>query len=550
MKKAILKAGLASLALLPCLAMAADPVVVDKADNAFMMICTALVLFMSIPGIALFYGGLIRGKNVLSMLTQVAVTFALVCVLWVVYGYSLAFGTGGSFFGSFDWVMLKNIELKALMGTIYQYIHVAFQGSFACITVGLIVGALAERIRFSAVLIFVVVWLTLSYVPIAHMVWGGGLLATHGAMDFAGGTVVHINAAVAGLVGAYLIGKRVGFGKEAFKPHNLPMVFTGTAILYFGWFGFNAGSASAANEIAGLAFVNTVVATAGAILSWVFGEWALRGKPSLLGACSGAIAGLVGITPACGYVGVGGALIVGIVAGLAGLWGVTALKRWLRVDDPCDVFGVHGVCGIVGCIMTGIFAATSLGGVGYAEGVTMGHQVLVQLESIAITIVWSGIVAFIGYKLADMTVGCVFRKIRNAKGWTSTATARTPTTPDRTELSPEQHKPPIGRLLLLYGRSDRRTAVTHHPFLYRGGDQYAIPVIKLPANKTACAGCRGAFHTVKQPVVQIERAMEPHGVVDGGDLHAFFEETNAVWLERNQQEVKVRRVAEQILLDA
>ncbi len=221
-----MKSGLGALALLPGLAMAA-PAVADKADNAFMMICTALVLFMTIPGIALFYGGLIRGKNVLSMLTQVIVTFGLVCVLWVIYGYTLAFGTGGSFFGSFDWVMLKNIELKALMGTFYQYIHVAFQGSFACITVGLIVGALAERIRFSAVLIFVVVWMTLSYVPIAHMVWGGGLLATHGALDFAGGTVVHINAAVAGLVGAYMMGKRVGFGKEAFKPHNLPMVFTG-----------------------------------------------------------------------------------------------------------------------------------------------------------------------------------------------------------------------------------------------------------------------------------------------------------------------------------
>ena len=276
---------------------------------------------------------------------------------------------------------------------------------FIALVLALIVGALAERIRFSAVLIFVVVWMTLSYIPIAHMVWGGGLLATHGALDFAGGTVVHINAAVAGLVGAYMMGKRVGFGKEAFKPHNLPMVFTGTAILYVGWFGFNAGSASAANEIAGLAFVNTVVATAAAILAWTFGEWATRGKPSLLGACSGAIAGLVGITPACGYIGVGGSLIVGIAAGLAGLWGVTALKRVLRVDDPCDVFGVHGVCGIVGCILTGIFAATSLGGVGYAEGVTMGHQLLVQLESIAITVVWSGVVAFIGYKVADMTVG-------------------------------------------------------------------------------------------------------------------------------------------------
>ncbi|ELH4994386.1 ammonium transporter AmtB [Salmonella enterica subsp. enterica serovar Enteritidis] len=404
MKIAMIKTTLASLALLPGLTIAA-PAVADKADSAFMMICTALVLFMTIPGIALFYGGLIRAKNVLSMLTQVTVTFALVCILWVVYGYSLAFGEGNHFFGNTDGAMLKNIALTAVTGTIYQYIHVAFQGSFACITVGLIVGALAERIRFSAVLIFVVVWFTLSYIPIAHMVWGGGLLAAHGALDFAGGTVVHINAAIAGLVGAYLIGKRVGFGKEAFKPHNLPMVFTGTAILYIGWFGFNAGSAGSANEIAALAFVNTVVATAAAILGWIIGEWTLRGKPSLQGACSGAIAGLVGVTPACGYVGVGGALVIGVIAGLAGLWGVTMLKRLLRVDDPCDVFGVHGVCGIVGCILTGVFAASSLGGVGFVDGVTMGHQVMVQLESIAITVVWSGVVAFVGYKLADILVG-------------------------------------------------------------------------------------------------------------------------------------------------
>jgi len=333
------------------------------------------------------------------------VTFALVCVLWIVYGYSLAFSEGNAFFGSFQWAMLKNIELKAVMGSFYQYIHVAFQASFACITVGLIVGAIAERIRFSAVLIFVGVWVTLAYLPIAHMVWAGGFLAQDGALDFAGGTVVHINAAIAGLVGAYLVGKRAGFGKEAFKPHNLPMVFTGTAILYVGWFGFNAGSASAANEIAALAFLNTVVATAGAVLSWTFGEWAVRGKPSLLGACSGFIAGLVAITPACGYVGVGGALIIGLVGGLAGLWGVTSLKRMLRVDDPCDVFGVHGVCGIVGCILTGVFASSSLGGVGYAEGVTMGHQVWVQLFSVGVTIVWSAVVAFIGFKLADMIVG-------------------------------------------------------------------------------------------------------------------------------------------------
>jgi len=403
--KKLAKFGLAGVALLPSLAMAAAPAVADKADNAFMMICTALVLFMTIPGIALFYGGLIRAKNVLSMLTQVAMTFAMVCVLWMVYGYSLAFSEGNAFFGSFNWAMLKNIAPTALMGSFYQYIHVAFQASFACITVGLIVGAIAERIRFSAVLIFVVIWLTFAYLPIAHMVWAGGFLAQDGALDFAGGTVVHINAAVAGLVGAYLVGKRAGFGKESFKPHNLPMVFTGTAILYFGWFGFNAGSASAANEIAGLAFLNTVIATAGAMLTWTFGEWALRGKPSLLGVSSGVIAGLVAITPACGYVGVGGALIIGLVGGLAGLWGVTSLKKWLRVDDPCDVFGVHGVCGIVGCIMTGIFASSSLGGVGYAEGVTMGHQVWVQLFSVGLTIVWTAVVAFIGFKVADMIVG-------------------------------------------------------------------------------------------------------------------------------------------------
>ncbi|MEQ9720538.1 ammonium transporter AmtB [Yersinia alsatica] len=406
MKKLLSVLGLSSVAMLPSLAMAAAPAVADKADNAFMMICTALVLFMTVPGIALFYGGLLRSKNVLSMMTQVMVTFALICVLWILYGYSLAFSTGGNaFFGGFDMAMLKGIGLTSLSGTFYQYIHVAFQASFACITVALVVGSFAERIRFSAVLIFAVLWFTFSYLPMAHMVWGGGFLALDGALDFAGGTVVHINAAIAGLVGAYLLGKRAGFGKEAFKPHNLPMVFTGTAILYIGWFGFNAGSASAANEIAALAFLNTVVATAGAILSWVFAEWILRGKPSLLGACSGCIAGLVAITPAAGTVGVGGALIIGLVGGVAGLWGVVLLKKWLRVDDTCDVFGVHGVCGIIGCILTGVFTSASLGGTGYATGVTMGHQVGVQLFSVGVCLVWSGVVAFVAYKIADLVVG-------------------------------------------------------------------------------------------------------------------------------------------------
>ena len=382
--------GLGSASLLPGVAMAAAPAVADKADNAFMMICTALVLFMTIPGIGLFYGGLLRSKNVLSLMTQVMVTFAAICVLWVVYGYSLAFGSGNAIFGNFDEVMLKGIGLTDLTGSFYKMIHVAFQGSFACITVGLIVGSFAERIRFSAVLIFAVLWFTFSYIPMAHMVWGGGYLATDGALDFAGGTVVHINAAIAGLVGAYLLGKRAGFGKEAFKPHNLPMVFMGTAVLYIGWFGFNAGSASAANEIAALAFVNTVVATAGAILSWVLVEWMTRGKPSLLGACSGCIAGLVAVTPAAGTVGVGGALLLGLIAGVAGLWGVVMLKRWLKVDDTCDVFGVHGVCGIVGCLATGILTATSFG---------------VQALSVAICIVWSGVAALIAFKIADVCVG-------------------------------------------------------------------------------------------------------------------------------------------------
>ncbi|RJT43065.1 ammonium transporter AmtB [Rahnella woolbedingensis] len=405
MKKLLSMMGLGAVALLPSLAMAAAPAVANGADNAFMMICTALVLFMTVPGVALFYGGLLRSKNVLSMLTQVIVTFALVCVLWILYGYSLAFSEGNAFFGGFGNVMMKGIGLDSVTGTFSQMIHVAFQCSFACITVALIVGGIAERVRFSAVLIFTVIWLTFSYIPMAHMVWAGGFLAADGALDFAGGTVVHINAAIAGLVGAYLLGKRAGFGKEAFKPHNLPMVFTGAAILYVGWFGFNAGSASAASSIAALAFLNTVIATAGAILSWTLVEWMVRGKPSLLGASSGAIAGLVAITPACGTVGVGGALIIGLVGGVTGLWGVVTLKKWLRVDDTCDVFGVHGVCGIVGCILTGVFTSSSLGGVGYAEGVTMGHQVWVQFFSVCVTLVWSGVVAFIGYKVADMIVG-------------------------------------------------------------------------------------------------------------------------------------------------
>ncbi|AKJ41688.1 Ammonia transporter [Pragia fontium] len=404
MKRFLSTVMLSASAIFPEVTMAAENVA-DKADNGFMMISTALVLFMCIPGIALFYGGLLRSKNVLSLLTQVMATFSLVSVLWVIYGYSLAFGVGNDFFGNFNGLLLKDIHLTDVTGTFYKLIHVAFQGSFACITVGLIVGGFAERIRFSAVMLFVFIWFTLAYLPMAHMVWGGGYLFKLGAIDFAGGTVVHINAAIAALVGAYMLGKRSGFGREAFKPHNLPMVFIGTAILYVGWFGFNAGSASGANEIAALAFINTLSATAGAVLSWLMAEWMLRGKPSLLGACSGCIAGLVAITPAAGSVSIGGALILGIIAGVAGLWGVVVLKSWLKVDDTCDVFGVHGVCGIVGCIGTGILTSASLGGTGYAEGVTMLKQVGIQAASIGVCLLWSGLVAYVAYKMADYWLG-------------------------------------------------------------------------------------------------------------------------------------------------
>ena len=377
----------------------------DNADNGFMMICTALVLFMSIPGIALFYGGLLRSKNVLSMLSQVLVTFSLISVLWIVYGYTLTFGEGNWFFGNFEHLLLVNIDITDVTGSIYELIWVAFQGSFACITCCLILGAFAERIRFSAVLIFMVLWFTFSYIPMAHMVWGGGILGDEGALDFAGGTVVHINAAVAGLMGAYLLKNRIGYNREPLKPFNLPYVYLGAAILYIGWFGFNAGSSTHADEVAGLAFINTVAATAAAVLSWSFAEWILRGKPSCLGAASGVIAGLVGITPAAGFVGVGGAMLIGLICGFAGVWGVSSLKRILKIDDTCDVFGVHGVCGIVGCLLTGIFASKSLGGVGYADEIGMATQVGIQLMSVITCVIWTAVIAFISYKIADICVG-------------------------------------------------------------------------------------------------------------------------------------------------
>lgn len=376
-------------------------------DTAWMLTSTMLVILMVIPGLALFYGGLVRSKNMLSVLAQVFTIFSLITVLWAVYGFSLAFGGEGKFFGSFDKLFLAGITpdtLSAMLPTIPEYVFVAFQSTFAAITVALIVGAFAERIKFAAVMIFSVLWFTFSYIPMAHMVWGGGLLAADGALDFAGGTVVHINAAVAGLVGAYMVGKRIGFGKEALPPHSLTLTMVGASLLWVGWFGFNAGSAGAANGIAGLAFINTILATGAAAVAWIVAEGLHKGKPSMLGAASGAVAGLVTITPAAGFVGPMGSIVMGLIAGPLCLWGVSGLKRLLKVDDVCDVFGVHGVGGILGAILTGVFCAAGLGGV-EPEGFNMAHQVWVQFKSVIVTIVWCGVVSFICFKIADVLVG-------------------------------------------------------------------------------------------------------------------------------------------------
>ena len=382
---------------------------VDSGDTAWMLTSTLLVILMTIPGLALFYGGLGRSKNMLSVLMQVFVVFSLISLLWAIYGYSLAFSGEGKFFGGFDKIFLKGVtqETFGALTTIPEYVFFAFQGTFAAITVALIVGSFAERIKFAAVLIFSVLWFTFSYVPMAHIVWGGGLLGADGALDFAGGTVVHVNAGIAGLVGAYMVGKRIGFGKEAMTPHSLTLTMVGASLLWVGWFGFNAGSAGAANANAGLAFVNTVLATAAATLSWIAGEALHKGTASMLGAASGAVAGLVAVTPAAGFVGPMGSIVMGLIAGVVCLWGVGGLKRMLNVDDAFDVFGVHGVGGILGAILTGVFASQSLGGTGglTPDTFAMGAQVWVQVKSVLFTIVWSGVVAFIAYKIADLLVG-------------------------------------------------------------------------------------------------------------------------------------------------
>ncbi len=428
-------------AVMPAVAFAADAPVPDKGDAAFMYTATIMVILMTIPGLALFYGGLVRSKNTLSVLMQVFVTFSLISVLWVVYGYSLAFTPGNAFLGSLDKLFLEGVTAASVAATFSKGVYipelffVAFQCTFAAITCSLIVGAYAERMKFSAVLIFMVVWFTLSYLPMAHMVWywdgpdaitdastlaavldNAGWLWAKGALDFAGGTVVHINAGVAGLVAAYVLGKRIGYGREAMAPHNLTLTMVGAALLWVGWFGFNAGSNLEANGVAAFAFVNTLLATAVAVLAWTFAEWIAKGKPSMLGAASGAVAGLVAITPACGFVGIRGAIAIGFAAGLVCFWGVTGLKRVLGADDALDVFGVHGVGGIVGALLTGVFAAPSLGGAGICNYVTnvcgaaadwpgVATQLWIQTQAVMTVIVLSGIVSVLALLLIKVTLG-------------------------------------------------------------------------------------------------------------------------------------------------
>ena len=416
----------------------------NKGDVTWMLMSTALVIMMSVPALALFYGGMVRSKNALSVLMQVFVVFSLVTVLWFIYGYSLAFTEGNMFIGSLKDRLFLSGAMDVAKGefanaatfskgvVIPEIVFVAFQGTFAAITCCLILGAFAERAKFSAVLVFIVLWFTFSYTPIAHMVWfwmgpdaytdpklvdeltsKAGLIWQWGALDFAGGTVVHINAGVAGLVGAYLVGRRIGYGKEAMPAHNLPLTMIGASLLWVGWFGFNAGSALEAGNSAALAFLNTYLATACAVLSWSVGEAMFKGKPTMLGAASGAVAGLVAITPAAGNVGIAGAFVIGLVAGIVCLWGVSGLKKLLGADDSLDVFGVHAVGGIVGALLTGVFNSPDLGGPGFVtDWVTaktgfssIGEQLWVQAKAVGLTILWSGVVAFVAFKLVDLTIG-------------------------------------------------------------------------------------------------------------------------------------------------
>lgn len=395
-------------------AVALAAAVPDKGDTTWMMLSTLLVILMIVPGLSLFYGGLVRAKNMLSVLSQVFAIFALVSVLWVVYGYTLAFGDGGvlnGMIGDLSKLFLAGVTPDSTAATftdgvvIPELTFVAFQLTFAAITTALIVGGFAERIKFSALLLFSALWFTFSYLPIAHMVWAtGGYLFEMGALDFAGGTVVHINAGIAALVGAIVIGKRIGYGKEVMAPHNLPMTMIGASLLWVGWFGFNAGSNLEATGGAALALLNTIVATGAAALAWMFAEWMLRGKPSMLGIASGAVAGLVAVTPAAGLVGPMGAIILGAIAGPVCLWAVSNLKMALGYDDSLDVFGIHAVGGIIGAIGTGIFVSPALGGVG-VDDYSMAGQVMTQATGVLVTVAWSGVVSFVLFKTIDVMMG-------------------------------------------------------------------------------------------------------------------------------------------------
>ena len=396
-------AGLAILTL-PSLAMADE---LSAGDTAWMLTATVLVLFMTIPGLSLFYAGMVRSKNALSTFVQIFAITALMTVLWAVIGYSIAFSGEGAFWGGLDKMFLKGVTVDSMSGTIPETIFMVFQMTFAIITPALIVGAFAERMKFSAMLIFMSIWLIVVYAPITHWVWGdGGWLGNKGILDFAGGTVVHINAGIAGLVAAIVLGKRKGYGKTPMPPHNLTYTIIGASMLWVGWFGFNAGSELAADNVAGMAMAVTQIATATAALTWMFAEWIFHGKPSGLGIASGAVAGLVAITPAAGAVGPMGAIAIGAVSGFICYLGATKIKKMFGYDDSLDAFGVHGIGGIVGALLTGVFAATSLGGAGFGDGIeSISQQVMVQAAGIGATILYTGVVTFIILMVLKFTIG-------------------------------------------------------------------------------------------------------------------------------------------------
>jgi len=392
---------------LPSQALAEEAAALDSGDTAWMLTATALVLFMTIPGLSLFYAGMVRSKNVLSVLMQCFAITSLITILWVLYGYSMAFGEAGSFWGGLSKMFLKGVTVDSLSGTIPETVFMTFQMTFAIITPALIVGAFAERMKFSAILLFMSVWFTVVYAPVCHWVWGeGGWLGGRGILDFAGGTVVHINAGIAGLVAAIVLGKRKGYPERHMPPHNLGYTLMGASMLWVGWFGFNAGSELAADGTAGMAMAVTQIAAAAAALGWMFSEWIDHGKPSVLGIASGAVAGLIAITPASGAVGPTGALAIGVAAGVGCFFASTKIKHLIGYDDSLDVFGVHAVGGIIGAILTGIFCAPSLGGVGFGDGIsTIGNQLTVQFVGVVSTLIYSGAVSFIILKGLDAAIG-------------------------------------------------------------------------------------------------------------------------------------------------